>query len=82
MQLFTPPLNNQAPAEDAADEQDISRVAQTIPPAKAAIIQDNVATDAATQRNKARGPATRIIRNEAHGRNTTQENSASNCLLM
>lgn len=92
MQLFIPPLNDQetapennqarTPTEDTADEQDTFKAAQNEPPAKAAIVQDNIATNAATQRNKAMGSATRVVRNEAHGRGTKQENSATNCVLM
>lgn len=92
MQLFIPRFDDQetapdnyqtiTPTEDAADEQDTLRAAQDKPPAKAAIVQDNVATNAAMQRNKAIGSATRVVRNEAHGKGTKQENSATNCVWM
>lgn len=92
MQLYMRPSNHQetapknhrptTPTEETMDEQDTPTTTQGGSSANAAVVEGNIATDEATQKNRAMGSATMVLRNQASGKGTKQENSATNCVLM
>jgi hypothetical protein len=47
-----------------------------------AVIKGNIADSAARQRNRVIGSDTMVSENEAHGEGTSQENSASTCVVL